>query len=79
MAIIYVVFVLILVITNITKVPAAFVTIIEAAFSPKAITGGAVGSMLIAMQKGVARGIFSNEAGLGSAPIAAAARTMDKR
>lgn len=73
MAIIYVVFVLILVITNITKVPAAFVTIIEAAFSPKAITGGAVGSMLVAMQKGVARGIFSNEAGLGSAPIAAAA------
>ena len=73
MAIIYVVFVLILVITNITKVPAAFVTIIEAAFSPKAITGGAVGSMLVAMQKGVARGILSNEAGLGSAPIAAAA------
>lgn len=73
MAIIYVVFVLLLVITNITKVPAAFVTIIEAAFSPKAITGGAVGSMLVAMQKGVARGIFSNEAGLGSAPIAAAA------
>ncbi len=73
MAIIYVVFVLLLVITNITKVPVAFVTIIEAAFSPKAITGGAVGSMLVAMQKGVARGIFSNEAGLGSAPIAAAA------
>ena len=73
MAIIYVVFVLILVITNITKVPAAFATIIQAAFSPKAITGGAVGSMLVAMQKGVARGIFSNEAGLGSAPIAAAA------
>ena len=48
-------------------------TIVTAAFSPKAITGGAVGSMLIAMQKGVARGIFSNEAGLGSAPIAAAA------
>ena len=52
---------------------AAFATIVTAAFSPKAITGGAVGSMLIAMQKGVARGIFSNEAGLGSAPIAAAA------
>ena len=45
----------------------------KAAFSPKAITGGAVGSFLVAMQKGVARGIFSNEAGLGSAPIAAAA------
>ena len=60
MAVIYIVFVLSLVICNIT-------------FTPKAITGGAVGSMLVAMQKGVARGIFSNEAGLGSAPIAAAA------
>ena len=73
MAIIYVLFVAVLVITNITKVPAAFKIIVQAAFSPRAITGGAVGSMLVAMQKGVARGIFSNEAGLGSAPIAAAA------
>lgn len=73
MAIIYVVFVLILVFCNLSEVPAAFKTIVTAAFSPKAITGGAVGSMLVAMQKGVARGIFSNEAGLGSAPIAAAA------
>lgn len=73
MAIIYVVFVLILVICNITAVPAAVVTIVKAAFNPKAVTGGVVGSMLVAMQKGVARGIFSNEAGLGSAPIAAAA------
>lgn len=73
MAIIYVAFVLILVIGNITKVPAAIGVIVKAAFSPKAITGGAVGSMMVAMQKGVARGIFSNEAGLGSAPIAAAA------
>ena len=56
-----------------SEVPAAFATIVKAAFSPKAITGGAVGSFLVAMQKGVARGIFSNEAGLGSAPIAAAA------
>ena len=71
MAVIYIVFVLSLVICNITAVPAAFKTIVVAAF--KAITGGAVGSMLVAMQKGVARGIFSNEAGLGSAPIAAAA------
>ena len=54
-------------------VPAAFKTIVVAAFTPKAVTGGVVGSMLVAMQKGVARGIFSNEAGLGSAPIAAAA------
>ncbi len=73
MAIIYIVFVLILVFTNLSEVPAAFKTIVVAAFSPKAITGGAVGSFLVAMQKGVARGIFSNEAGLGSAPIAAAA------
>ena len=64
---------LVLVVCNITAVPAAFATIVKAAFSPKAITGGAVGSFLVAMQKGVARGIFSNEAGLGSAPIAAAA------
>ncbi len=73
MAIIYVVFVVILVICNITEVPAALVTIVKAAFDPKAVTGGVVGSMIVAMQKGVARGIFSNEAGLGSAPIAAAA------
>ena len=73
MAVIYVAFVLILVICNITEVPAAVVTIVKAAFNPKAVTGGVVGSMLVAMQKGVARGIFSNEAGLGSAPIAAAA------
>lgn len=73
MAVIYIVFVLILVICNITAVPAAFKTIVTAAFTPKAVTGGVVGSMLVAMQKGVARGIFSNEAGLGSAPIAAAA------
>ncbi len=73
MAIIYIVFCLVLIIGNITAVPAAFATIVKAAFNPQAVTGGVVGSMFIAMQKGVARGIFSNEAGLGSAPIAAAA------
>ena len=73
MAILYVLFVTILIITNISQVPAALKIIVTSAFSPKAITGGAVGSMFVAMQKGVARGIFSNEAGLGSAPIAAAA------
>ena len=72
MAIIYVVFALILIITNITKVPDAVVTIVKAAFDPKAVLGGAAGTWIVAMQKGVARGIFSNEAGLGSAPIAAA-------
>jgi len=73
MAIIYVVFVLILVLTHVSLVPHAVVTIIEGAFNPRAVTGGIVGTMLVAMQKGIARGIFSNEAGLGSAPIAAAA------
>lgn len=73
MAVIYVVFAVILIICNITEVPAAIVTIVKGAFNPQAVTGGVVGSMMVAMQKGVARGIFSNESGLGSAPIAAAA------
>ncbi|MBR6626756.1 MAG: alanine:cation symporter family protein [Lachnospiraceae bacterium] len=73
MAIIYVVMGLTLIICNITEVPAAIAIIVKAAFNPKAVLGGAAGSMFVAMQKGVARGIFSNEAGLGSAPIAAAA------
>ena len=73
MAIIYVVLSVILIIYNITEVPAAIVTVVKGAFNPKAVTGGVVGTMIIAMQKGVARGIFSNESGLGSAPIAAAA------
>lgn len=73
MAILYFAFAVILIICNITEIPAAVKVIVTAAFTPKAVTGGAVGSMFVAMQKGVARGIFSNEAGLGSAPIAAAA------
>lgn len=73
MAIIYVAFCLILIIGNITAIPSAVAMVVEGAFNPKAVTGGVVGTMFIAMQKGVARGIFSNEAGLGSAPIAAAA------
>ncbi len=73
MAIIYVVAALILIIRNITEVPDAIVTIVKGAFNPQAVAGGVAGTFIIAMQKGVARGIFSNEAGLGSAPIAAAA------
>ena len=70
---IYVAFCLILVITNITAIPAAVCTVVEGAFNPRAVTGGMVGTLFIAMQNGIARGIFSNESGLGSAPIAAAA------
>lgn len=73
MAIIYVVVCVVLLICNFRAIPDAIVTIVRGAFNPSAVTGGVVGSLIIAMQKGVARGIFSNEAGLGSAPIAAAA------
>ena len=78
MAVLYVALALIIVITNITAVPAAIVTIVKSAFTGSALAGGAMGTMVVAMQKGIARGIFSNESGLGSAPIAAAAaRTKD--
>ena len=73
MAIIYVAFCVIMIVCNLNAVPTAVVEIVEGAFNPRAVTGGVVGTMFVAMQKGIARGIFSNEAGLGSAPIAAAA------
>ncbi len=73
MAILYVVLGLIIIVTNITSVPAALASIVKSAFTGSALAGGAMGSMIVAMQKGIARGIFSNESGLGSAPIAAAA------
>ncbi|MBR3073292.1 sodium:alanine symporter family protein [Fibrobacter sp.] len=73
MAIVYILACLLLLLLNFAQIPIAIQTIVQAAFNPSAITGGAVGSIFIAMQKGIARGIFSNEAGLGSAPIAAAA------
>lgn len=73
MAVLYVVLALIIIVTNITAVPAAIVSIVKSAFTGSALAGGAMGSMVVAMQKGIARGIFSNESGLGSAPIAAAA------
>lgn len=73
MAIIYVAISVVLLICNITEIPHAIVIIVKSAFNPQAVAGGVAGSMIVAMQKGVARGIFSNEAGLGSAPIAAAA------
>jgi AGCS family alanine or glycine:cation symporter len=63
---------------NLGEIPAAFSTIVNAAFTPTAGVGGFAGaSVMIAIQMGVARGIFSNEAGLGSAPIAHAAAETD--
>lgn len=78
MAAIYIVAALSIIICNIDKIPSAFVTIIESAFGLRAVAGGALGAVIVAMQKGVARGIFSNEAGIGSAPIAAAAAKTDE-
>jgi AGCS family alanine or glycine:cation symporter len=63
-----------IILTNISAVPAAFMLIIEQAFNPTAAVGGFAGStVMMAIRMGVARGVFSNESGLGSAPIAAAA------
>ena len=76
MAVVYIFLGLSVIIMNATRVPAAFVLIVKSAFGWKALAGGASGWVLKqitdSMQKGIARGIFSNEAGLGSAPIAAA-------
>ena len=74
----YIIAALLILITHASQIPAAFSVIIQSAFGLKAAAGGALGAMMAAMQKGVARGIFSNEAGLGSAPIAAAAVQTDE-
>ena len=74
MAILYVTTSLVIILLNIEKVPDAISLIIYSAFDPQAALGGTVGfTVMKAIQSGVARGIFSNESGLGSAPIAAAA------
>ncbi|MDD3206483.1 MAG: sodium:alanine symporter family protein [Lachnospiraceae bacterium] len=78
MALLYVLTALLILITNFTAIPAAIVTIVQSAFGLRAAAGGAMGAIIVAMQKGIARGIFSNEAGLGSAPIAAAAAQTDE-
>ena len=73
MAILYVGVCVAILVSNASRIPDAFVSIFRSAFGFDAVAGGAMGALFIAMQKGVARGVFSNEAGLGSAPIAAAA------
>lgn len=73
MAVLYVGLGVLIILWNLPRVPGAFALIVRSAFSGQALAGGAAGTMVMAMQKGIARGIFSNEAGLGSAPIAAAA------
>ena len=70
MALLYILLALGLIAMNITKVPAVFAAIFRGAFQPAAVTGGVVGSMFLSMRNGVSRGIFSNEAGLGTGSIA---------
>ena len=78
MALMFIILGIGLIVIKIDKVPAAFAMIFQGAFSPKAITGGVVGSFFLSMRNGVARGIFSNEAGLGTGSIAhACADTED--
>ena len=81
MAVFYFIAAVIAILTNISAVPAGVAEIFRMAFSTEAVAGGVggsiVASMLTAMRWGVARGVFSNEAGMGSAPIAAAAARTD--
>ena len=78
MAVLYVILGIGVIVLNIEKVPSVFYSIFYGAFNPSAITGGVVGSLFVSMQKGVSRGIFSNEAGLGTGSIAhATADTKD--
>ena len=78
MAIMYIVLALGVIIFHIKSVPAVLASIIEGAFNPASVTGGVVGSFFMSMKKGVSRGIFSNEAGLGTGSIAHACADTKK-
>ena len=78
MALIFIVAGIGVVVLKADQIPAVFAAIFKGAFNPGAVAGGLVGTtMMTALQKGVARGVFSNEAGLGTAPIAHAAADVD--
>ena len=78
MAGLYIVLGIGLIVIRFDRIPAVFASIFQGAFNPAAFTGGVVGSFFLSLQKGVARGIFSNEAGLGTGSIAhACADTND--
>ena len=78
MAVLYIILAIGVVLVNINNVPAVFKSIFQGAFSPASVTGGAVGSFFMSMKKGVSRGIFSNEAGLGTGSIAHACADTSK-
>lgn len=78
MAVAYVLICLLMICYNITSVPKALLEIVQCAFDPKAIAGGFTGTILVVIQQGISKGIFSNESGLGSVPIASStAKTKD--
>ncbi len=77
MAILYIAMALGVVLLHWRSLPQVFSSIFQGAFQPRSVTGGLVGSMLLTMRSGVARGIFSNEAGLGTASIAHATADTD--
>ena len=78
MALLYLILAIGVILLNANRIPTVFASIFEGAFSPSAVTGGVIGTMFTSMKKGVSRGIFSNEAGLGTGSIAhAAADTSD--
>ena len=79
MALFYIVLAIGVILLNLNRIPSVFVSILEGAFRPSAVTGGIVGSMLMSVKKGVSRGIFSNEAGLGTGSIAHACATQKSR
>ncbi|EFC96903.1 amino acid carrier protein, partial [Hungatella hathewayi DSM 13479] len=78
MALFYIVLAVGVVLLNINRVPAVFSSIVYGAFNPAAVTGGVVGTFFMSMKKGVSRGIFSNEAGLGTGSIAHACADTKK-
>ncbi|MBQ5368717.1 MAG: sodium:alanine symporter family protein [Peptococcaceae bacterium] len=77
MAVLYIILAIGVIGLNLAKVPGVFYSIFYGAFNPQAVTGGIVGAMFVALQKGVSRGIFSNEAGLGTGSIAHACADTD--
>lgn len=78
MALFYIILALGVVILHIDRVPGVFASIVSGAFHPASVTGGVVGSFFLSMKKGVSRGIFSNEAGLGTGSIAHACADTKK-
>ena len=78
MALLYVILAIGVVVLNFERIPAVFHSIVYGAFNPAAVTGGVIGSFFLSLKKGVSRGIFSNEAGLGTGSIAHACADTSK-